>query len=644
MTISRRDFLNGTSLAIIAGMTPLDLLGADMLPFDNYPPSLTGLRGSHAGSYESAHALAQERMKFPVDDLPVEEKYDLVIVGAGISGLSAAFFYQKKFKNAKILLLDNHDDFGGHAKRNEFKKNKTFSMGYGGSESLQSPKHLYSNTALKLLEELKIDIDKLEKHFDVSFYPKLHLSRGVFFDKENFLSDKFVSGDPTRSACDEIPPGQLHGKKIKEFINEFPMSSTDKNALIKLYTEKKDYLPKLKTEEKVAYLQKISYRDFLLKHVGISEQAVKYFQAKSHDFDTIGIDAISAYDDSRVLNLPGLDGMNLPPMDDDDLNALNDPYIYHFPDGNATIARLLVSNLMPKVTNGIKDMNSIILNKFDYTKLDLNDSLVRLRLSSTVVTVANANKGKEVPVDIGYLDKPELDSEGKLVKLGTLHRIQAKHVIMANYNMMIPYILTELPQEQKEALALNVKAPLLYTKVLISNWKSFIKLGVHEIYSPCLPYCRVKLDYPVDLGRYFHPRSPEKPIQLHMVSVPSLPEQIGKDARTQFRMGRYKLLTTSFSEFEKDIRNQLQRILAPTKLFNHEKDILGITINRWSHGYSYYLNSLFDDEDKSNNIINTARKPFGNVVIANSDADWNPYAQTAIDQAHRAVDELFSQL
>ncbi|MCL7708393.1 FAD-dependent oxidoreductase, partial [Enterobacter kobei] len=81
---------------------------------------LTGLRGNHPGSFEQAHALGREDKRFDPASVPVEEEYDLVIVGAGISGLAAACFWQElRGKQQRILLLDNHDDFGGHAKRNE---------------------------------------------------------------------------------------------------------------------------------------------------------------------------------------------------------------------------------------------------------------------------------------------------------------------------------------------------------------------------------------------------------------------------------------------------------------------------------------------------------------------------------------------
>src|SRR5262249_41408569 len=137
-SISRRDFLKGVTLAVAAGLTPAAHIAAEPL---RYPPALTGLRGQHAGSFETAHAQAREGKRFALDRLPVEERYDLVVVGAGISGLAAAAFYRRAAgPSARILVLDNHDDFGGHAKRNEFTLDGRLVIGYGGSESIDSPR------------------------------------------------------------------------------------------------------------------------------------------------------------------------------------------------------------------------------------------------------------------------------------------------------------------------------------------------------------------------------------------------------------------------------------------------------------------------------------------------------------------------
>lgn len=624
MAITRRDFINGVAITVAAGVTPWQILRASPQTAARslyYPPVLTGLRGNHPGSFEAAHALGREGKNVNPANVPVEETYDLVIVGAGISGLAAACFWQElRGKTSRILLLDNHDDFGGHAKRNEFNVDGKTVLGYGGSESFQSPRNNFSETAMALLKTLNVSIEGMAKSFDQTFYPDLNLSRGVFFDKKNFGVNKIVAGDPGRAVADDIPPDRMNARDISAFINDFPLPQADREALISLHTEQKDYLAGMSIEEKQAWMDSHSYSQFLREKVGLSDSAIRYFQQRTNDFQAIGIDGTSA-SDARICALPGLEGMGLPPLDPESLADLEEPYIYHFPDGNAGLARLMVRHLIPAVAPG-NTMDDVVLAKFDYSQLDNAGSPVRLRLNSTGVHAANVNGG----VEVTYL------------RDGKLHKVKGGQAVMAGYNMMIPYLVPEMPEAQKAALKQNVKAPLVYSKVVIRNWQSFITLGVHEIYSPAAPYSRVKLDYPVDMGGYAHPRDPAQPIGLHMVYVPTFPGS-GLSAREQFRKGRAFLLGTPFAVHEQMIREQLQGMFGEAG-FDHERDIAAITVNRWSHGYSYFYSGLFDDEEGSQKIIEQARQPVGRITIANSDADWSPYANSAIDQGYRAVKEL----
>jgi spermidine dehydrogenase len=191
---------------------------------------------------------------------------------------------------------------------------------------------------------------------------------------------------------------------------------------------------------------------------------------------------------------------------------------------------------------------------------------------------------------------------------------------------------------QRAALLTNVKAPLVYTNVLVRNWKPWVALKVHEISAPSAFHCRVKLDYPVDLGGYRHPRDPDMPICLHLVHVPGAPNQ-GLDARDQFRIGRQKLLDMTFGEIEERIRGDLDRMLGPGG-FASGRDIAAITVNRWTHGYAYDKNSLYDDEAEFAANAKLARRKAGRAAIANSDSLWSAYAHSAIDAADRAVREL----
>ena len=617
-TISRRDFLNGTALVIAGGLTPLAQLRAD--PGRYYPPALTGMRGSHPGSFEVAHRVGREGKSFDISGLTVEESFDLVVVGGGISGLAAAWFYREAYgPGARILILDNHDDFGGHAKRNEFQVGDRLLIGYGGSESLQSPKALFSKTVNRLLRELGVDMRRFDTAFDGKLYGSLGLTEGAYFDRETFGTDRLVAGSPMIGDPDWVG-SDANRRHIEAVIGTFPMSEDAKARLVAFFKHPKDYLAGKSKAEKIAYLKKVSYRDYLRKDAGLGDEAVKYFDGATQDLLAMGPDIVPALE-ALGSRFPGFARLGLK---DEEEPGLDEPYIYHFPDGNASIARLLTRNLIPSVAPG-HTMDDVVLANFDYGKLDVDGARVRVRLNSTAVAVANA-RTKGGPVDIGY------------VRAEALHRIQAKHCVLACYNMMIPHIMPELPAAQKQALALGVKEPLVYTNVAVRNWDAFIKLGVSRIYSPHGYFSNTKLDFPVSLGGYRNPRKPDEPMVVHMKRIPLTPNQ-GLTNVEQFRLGRQQLLMTPFEEFETRITDQLDRMLGAGG-FKSAREIAAITVNRWPHGYAYDPNSLFDPQTSGPPPYVIGRKRCGSVTIANSDAAWNAYTHEAIDQAWRAVVEL----
>ena len=613
-TITRRDFLNGVALTVAAGVTPRDQIRAQPA---RYPPALTGMRGHHPGSFEVAHEFAREGRRFSFDEVPVAERYDLVIVGGGISGLAAAHFYRKAHGNsARVLILDNHDDFGGHAKRNEFRVDGRLIIGYGGSESIQSPRSLWSRTARGLLNDLGVDVQRFNSAFARDFYADLGLSRGIFFAREAFGRDALVAGDPASAPGEGTAAPRPGGRSRAQVVAEFPLSDAGRAQFIALYESMRDPLAGKTREEKVKLLKSTSYRDFLTKIWGCGEEVANCFQGRTLGFFGLGADAVPAADAS-YLKLPGFQGLGLPQGDG---AAYDEPYIYHFPDGNASLARLLVRALIPGIAPG-STMEDVVLAPFDYGRLDAPDNAVRIRLDATCLNVRSAGDA----VQIAYF------------RGGALHRVEARHAVLACFHMIIPHLMPELPEAQRDALAHNVKAPLVYTNVVIRNWHAFVRLRVHDISAPMSFHSRVKLDFPVDLGGYAHPRDPAGPICLHLEHVPGEPNQ-GIDARTQFRIGRQKLLDMTFADFEGRIRDDLDRMLGAGG-FASARDIAAITVNRWSHGYGYVMNSLFDPADYDL-LQARAIAPAGRVTIANADAGGDAYAHLAIDAAARAVREL----
>jgi spermidine dehydrogenase len=151
-------------------------------------------------------------------------------------------------------------------------------------------------------------------------------------------------------------------------------------------------------------------------------------------------------------------------------------------------------------------------------------------------------------------------------------------------------------------------------------------------------HTNVNLDLPVSIGGYECTKKVEEPIVVHMMKAACKP---GRPAREQHKLGRIQLYTTTFETYERNIREQLARMLGAGG-FDPARDILGITVNRWPHGYSYEYNSLFDSFwlEGGEQPCQVASKTFGRIAIANCDAAAYAYTDAAFDEAYRAVGEL----
>mgnify|MGYP000583070431 CR=1 FL=1 len=632
--ITRRDLLNGMAFALAgAALGPKTVLANSIAKANDtlsghqqfhrgyYPPVKNGIRGSHKGSYEVAHELAWNGNK-PERYEELDEEYDLIVVGAGISGLSAASFYQKHTGgNKKILLLDNHDDFGGHAKRNEFHSQGKMYLGYGGSQNIEYPDN-YGAIAREFLEELGIDFEKLEKAMDPTFpMAKMNQPLGMFLETKN--SAKTVNGDWVRA-------GLGLGDHVN-LVKQLDLTEVEKQRLIDFYKGEKDYLGDLSLSEKLTYIKTTAYNDFLKDKVGLTNDALSLFNTFLCMSYSVGGDCTSVAE-ALLRGAPGLKALGWLgrtavdlAVDPDDMYTAS-----YFPDGNASIARMIVRELIPEVAPG-NSMFDIVTDKFDYQKLDQPRNLVNLRLNSTVVKAEN---NPDNTVSVSYVDSTHPTKRNL--------RVKAKHCILACYNGHIPHNCPEVPEKQKQNLKYGVKAPFVYVNVLLRDGAVVNKAGVNMNLCPNSLFELVHIAPLTTLGDYKPKLADKEPALLFMHHSPSPlrdPNNPNQTARDLYRLGRYKLYSTPFSEYEANIKKQLTAMYGQYG-FDAERDIEAITVNRWSHGYAYDYMDLFDPEWPEGEAPHElGRKPIGNITIANTDSEAYAYVNGAINAAWRAVKE-----
>lgn len=637
--IDRRDFLNGVSISVVAAALGPSALnpsamaqGVSTAKQDQagyYPPALDGLRGSHTGSFETSHTVRDGRS---IDGRDTGEEYDLVIVGGGISGLAAAWFYrQSAGPDAKILILDNHDDFGGHAKRNEYTLDGRNFIVNGGTLNIEQPTN-YSTVAMGLLRELGINTEAYHEKTDpmVRYYRNNGYSSSTFFDQQTFGIEGLYH--------------RPEGMSWSEFIDRSPLKNPAKRDIKKLYDEevRASDLENLTDEEKKKKLALISYNDYLTEYLGLDPSVLPFFQARTHFRYYMGPEQVPALYLWQQGGFPGFEHLGLRPTGKiSPLHHVGGSHhgrehehrerSIYFPDGNATITRLIIRHLIPDAIAG-DGIDSIFTADTDYGKLDRPENNSRVRLNATVINVKHLGDPQSAKkVELTYIRE---DGPSK---------VTAKNCILACWHMVIPYLCREFSATQRGAMKYGIKAPRVYSNVLLRNGKAFEKLGSYSIHSPGEFHTSTSLHPPYNVGDYVGPIKPEEPLIVKMHRAPCKP---GADRTTQLKSGRTELFNMPFSTFERNIREQLNRMLMGTG-FDAARDIAGITVNRWPHGNAYIYNTLteplhwcFYPTDDRPCVI--ASKKLGRISIANSDAGANPFTDVAIDEAHRAVREVLA--
>jgi spermidine dehydrogenase len=611
--------MNGVALSLAAGtsLSPLELMAMDQRrsAAGPYPPALTGMRGSNPGSFEVAHGVAWGGVKYPRPAEQTDGLYDLVVVGGGVSGLSAALFYRQRVgPHAKILVLDNHDDFGGHARRNEFNVDGKELICYGGSQSIDTPGH-FSAASSQLLKNVGIETERFYKYFDQDYFKSRNLGSGIWFSKEAYGAD-VLAKSVLRGFFDTPDPAIA-----KSVIETYPISSESKSVLTELVQSERDYLSEYSRKEKIELLRRISYREYLLKYANASEEIADMVNNTMLGLWGLGWDALSALEGYRFGSV-GTQSLGIGEIEGDPPGR-DEPYIFHFPDGNAGLARSIVRQLIPEAATG-NTMEDLVTIRVDYSTLDQGSSNVRIRLNSTAVDVSHASDQKAVHVTY--------------VRDGDPCRVRGKHIVLACDNGMIPHICSEVPEAQVEAINYATKTPLVYISIAVRSWRAFSELGFNSIYVPKAKLMHsFGMDFPVSMGDYKFTQSPDEATVLHGTFIPTKPYE-GLTGREQNIAGRRKLYEMSFDDFESGIVRQLDGALSGGG-FDVERDVAAITVNRWPHGYAYEYNELFEEYTRDYGPHIRGRAQIGRISIANADASAYAYLNGAIDAADRAVNE-----
>ena len=605
--IRRRDFVQGAAVAAGTALTAGSLRASDFWRDQSespgamradYPPIKTGMRGSHPGAYAVAHALGRDGAKF-AKPAEAAEHHDLVVVGAGISGLAAAYFYRQQMgASANILLLENHDDFGGHAKRNEFHQSGEMVLSLGGTHNLEWWK--FSDVVNRLLSELGIDPQAMRREMTFEYGRDAPNSPAMWFDADTYGESRL------------IPNFSLRNHLTREQIDQIPISVEGRKSLLRLYSSDISH-SKLSEAELETLLSEISYPDFLREHAGLTEDAVQLFDKDQHGSYGLEMRALSAAE----AIWEGYPGAHLFGQDWE-VDDFQYP-VAMWPDGNASLARLLVATLIPEVSPEADALN-IAAATFDYSRLDQSANNVRLRLNATVVNTENTETG----VSVTYASS------------GKIRRVTARHSVLACYHSIIPHLCPSISETQKDALKHQVKMPLVLTNVLIRNRDALDKLGIDAVSCPGRLHGRLFLFQGIHTGGY---ESKSDAVSLVFWGSVSPPED-AIDLKSQLRGSRQKLLELSLEDFEREVRSVLDELLSPVG-FDVAEDILALTVNRWPHGYAYEYMQLWDPEWAPGEAPHEiARQRFGSIAIANADAGASAYTHVAIDQAYRAIDEL----
>jgi len=631
--IDRRDFLNSTLLgaggALYSMSSPSSIFANENNTL-NLPNQVAGnwygyggvgdSKYSHGNTpdiLKSAHAIRDGLLsQDKIDDIDVSEKYDLVIVGGGLSGLGAAHRLMEQNSNKKCLILENHPIFGGEAKRNEFNVNGHIITAPQGSNSFY-----YKTKNYDIKEDLKyIDILNIpgefsyatmkdnhknlvfaQESYDVQMWGEELISKGHFVDKQSHNVDPQWIKDIWKDKLKRYPVTDKVRKDLLTWKYTKDMPSDDK-----------------KTN---AWLDNMTYKDYIEKVMGLDEEVTKFADPVLASSGGMGCDVMSAY----IAMLLGMYGLS----PDAPVNPLNR---HSFPGGNDGFARHFVKWLIPKAITGDNKFEDIMNNPIDFNNLDHENNSVRIRLNSNVVNVAHTKaSGASGGVNVTYY------------RDNKLYKVHAKAVVMASGGWINKHIISDLPTSHLDAYNKFNHAPMLVANIALTNWRFLNRLGITACQWTGGFGFHTNIRKPMHIGKYKPDLDPNKPITLTFYVSFEKANQ-GFNAQQQSRLGQYEMLGKSYIQYEREIREQMVKMFSSSG-FDPITDIAGIILNRWGHAYVTPTPGFFYSKDGGPGYAEIIKSnPFGRISFGHSELRGYQHWGPAAAEGSRAVDQVINYL
>jgi spermidine dehydrogenase len=380
--------------------------------------------------------------------------------------------------------------------------------------------------------------------------------------------------------------------------------------------QKPDPRPLFEGDEVSRRLDSMTLEDHMVELYGISRDTIRKFLSPVEGGGSgLGPDALSAYADYAADLLH--------PLESDDTDQM-------FPGGNTEIARLMVKTLIPDAISGPHTLEGVCRGEVNFDALDRASSPLRVRLNSTAVWVQHeGDPRKSEFVNVIY-------TRGKQIE-----RVKARSIVMAGGCWTTKHIVKDLPDAQQNAYAQFYRSPCMMVNVALRNWRFLYKMGLNGFrwFEGIGNYTEVRKT--ALIGAETSTIGPDSPIVLNLKVLYSYP---GMPTADQGHRGRGEMLTTSFAECERRVRQQFTDMFARSG-FDAKRDIAGIILNRWGHAYLNPQPGFFfgkDGRPAPREILRAA--PFGRVAFANTDLAGIMDHRCSILEAQRAVGQLLDQV